>query len=307
MPPAHPHRRVKQLEIHFLWRKLQGKDESESEVAQSCPILWDPMDCSLPGFSIYGIFRARVLEWVTISFSRRSSRPRGWTRISHTAGRRFTVWAIAGQLREAAGPCPDHIFLILKSEEPPDHTCGKAPCWSKGHDVKRRMHTQEDAGIHQIWTEPFCAQSLSRVWLCDPTDGSPPGSSAQADSPARTLLWVATPSSRASSQPRDGTQVSPLQVDSLSTEPPRRPRYGLWTRQTKMIGQRKVRRNVPYKWAKVPRGHVSPSVCESTCVLCVYPRVLSSLFLLINTCFTTFLPCGNSFLKDQGPGHWPLV
>jgi len=43
--------------------------ESESEVAQSCLTLSDPMDCSLPGFSIHGIFQARVLEWVAIAFS----------------------------------------------------------------------------------------------------------------------------------------------------------------------------------------------------------------------------------------------
>ncbi|XP_060265746.1 obg-like ATPase 1 isoform X3 [Ovis aries] len=41
----------------------------ESEVAQSCPILSDPMDCSLPGFSVHGIFQARVLEWGAIAFS----------------------------------------------------------------------------------------------------------------------------------------------------------------------------------------------------------------------------------------------
>ena len=43
--------------------------ESESEVAQSCPTPRDPMDCSLPGSSIHGIFQARVLEWVAIAFS----------------------------------------------------------------------------------------------------------------------------------------------------------------------------------------------------------------------------------------------
>ena len=43
--------------------------ESESEVAQSCPTLSDPMDCSLPGSSIHGIFQARVLEWGAIAFS----------------------------------------------------------------------------------------------------------------------------------------------------------------------------------------------------------------------------------------------
>ena len=43
--------------------------ESESEVAQSCPTLSDPVDCSLPGSSIHGVFQARVLEWVAIAFS----------------------------------------------------------------------------------------------------------------------------------------------------------------------------------------------------------------------------------------------
>jgi len=51
------------------------------------------MDYSLPGSSIHGIFQARILQWVAISFSRRSSWPRDWTRVSHTVGRRFTVWA----------------------------------------------------------------------------------------------------------------------------------------------------------------------------------------------------------------------
>ena len=51
------------------------------------------MDCSLPGSTIHGIFQARILEWVAISFSRRSSWPRDWTRVSHIVGRRFTIWA----------------------------------------------------------------------------------------------------------------------------------------------------------------------------------------------------------------------
>ena len=45
------------------------KVKSESEVAQSCPTVSDPMDCSLPGSSVHGIFQARVLEWGAIAFS----------------------------------------------------------------------------------------------------------------------------------------------------------------------------------------------------------------------------------------------
>ena len=57
---------------------VSGRDagQSESEVAQSCPTLCDPMDCSLPGSSVQGIFQAIVLEWITISLSRGSSQPR---------------------------------------------------------------------------------------------------------------------------------------------------------------------------------------------------------------------------------------
>ena len=64
-----------------------------SEVTQLCPTLCDPMDCSLPGSSIHGILQARVLEWVAISFSRGSSRPRDRTQVSRIVGRRFSVSA----------------------------------------------------------------------------------------------------------------------------------------------------------------------------------------------------------------------
>ena len=63
-----------------------------SEVTQSCPTLCDPMDCSLPGFSVHGVFQARVLDWVAISFSRGSSLSRDWTQVSCIAGRRFNLW-----------------------------------------------------------------------------------------------------------------------------------------------------------------------------------------------------------------------
>ena len=66
---------------------------TESEVSQSCPTLCDPMDCSLPGSSVHGIFQARILEWAAISFSRRSSQPRVRTQVFHIVGRWFTIWA----------------------------------------------------------------------------------------------------------------------------------------------------------------------------------------------------------------------
>ena len=55
------------VSCHFLLQCMKVK--SESKVAQSCLTLRDPMDCSLPGSSIHGIFQARVLEWGAIAFS----------------------------------------------------------------------------------------------------------------------------------------------------------------------------------------------------------------------------------------------
>ena len=64
-----------------------------NEVAQLCWALCDPMDCSQPGSTDFGILQARILERVAISFSRRSSQTRDWTQVSCTVGRHFTIWA----------------------------------------------------------------------------------------------------------------------------------------------------------------------------------------------------------------------
>ena len=97
-----------------------GKVKSESEVAQWCPALCNPMDCSLTGFSIHGIFQARVLEWVAISFSRRSSWPRDWTQVSRIVGRGITIWATREVLLSLASrffiaESPETVFYIKDS------------------------------------------------------------------------------------------------------------------------------------------------------------------------------------------------
>ena len=63
------------------------------KIAQSCPTLCNPTDCSPPGFSVHGILQARILEWVIVPFSKGSSQPRDQTQVSHIAGRLFTIWA----------------------------------------------------------------------------------------------------------------------------------------------------------------------------------------------------------------------
>ena len=83
-----------QAEETSMSKMLGDVEEGKwSEVAQSCPTLCNPMDCSLPSSSVHGIFQAIVLECIAISVSRGSSQPRDWTRVSHIVDRRFTVWA----------------------------------------------------------------------------------------------------------------------------------------------------------------------------------------------------------------------
>ena len=62
-------------------------------VAQSCPTLCDPMDCSPRGSSVHGILQARTLEWVAMPFSSGSLWPRDWTWVSRIVGQFFTIWA----------------------------------------------------------------------------------------------------------------------------------------------------------------------------------------------------------------------
>ena len=81
----------------------------EGEVTQLCLTLCDPMNYSLSGSSIHGIFQARVLKWVAISFSRGSYRPKDQTWISSIAGRHFTIWVT----REVLAVDLALIYLIL--------------------------------------------------------------------------------------------------------------------------------------------------------------------------------------------------
>ena len=106
------------------------KVKSESEVAQSCPTLRDPVDCSLPGSSVHGIFQARVLEWNVIAFSRtvayQTPLSMGLTRQESWSGLPFPFPgdlldpgvepaspALAGRLFTTEPPGEPEVFCIL--------------------------------------------------------------------------------------------------------------------------------------------------------------------------------------------------
>ena len=136
------------------------------------------MDCSLPGSSVHGIFQARILDWVAISFSRGSSQPRDGTWVSRTIGRCFTVWAT----REV-------ISLV------------------SGHQVGSG---NVNTGVC-VWVCGCVCVCVHAQWcltLSNPTDCRPPISSVRGIFQVKTLEWVAISYPRGSSWPRDQTCVS---------------------------------------------------------------------------------------------------
>ena len=83
---------------------------------KSCPTLFDPMDCSPPGSSVHGIFQARILEWVAISFSRGFSSPRDQTWVSCIAGRLFLLLSHQGSPCLLNKKLLKSVLLIITSK-----------------------------------------------------------------------------------------------------------------------------------------------------------------------------------------------
>ena len=152
--------------------------ESERVVTQLCLTLCNPMDCGLPRSWVHGIFQARVLEWVAISFSRVSSQPRDQTWASRIVGRWFTIWAT----REEANPLISGFGSAELSN-------------------LNRTFIVEWGELFKISSEIICnficthAKLLQLCpTLCDTMDCSPPDCSVHGILQARILEWVAVPS-----------------------------------------------------------------------------------------------------------------
>ena len=107
---------------------------------------------SLPGSSVHGVLQARMLEWVAISFSRRSSQPRNWTQVSCIAGRFFTDWA-------------------------------KREAWS-GWEVENPLPIQGTQVQSLLQEDPTCLRATKPMchnyWACAPQQGKTPQWEAHA-------------------------------------------------------------------------------------------------------------------------------
>ena len=134
-------------------------------VTQACPAVWDPMDCSPQDSSVDGILQARILEWVTIPFSRGSSWPRDRIQVSCMAGRFFINWATIEPHLSALHTL---IHLILFSSvqfsrsvcltlcDPMNHSTPGLPVHHQLPEfTQTHIHRVGDASSHLILCRPL--------------------------------------------------------------------------------------------------------------------------------------------------------
>ena len=138
-------------------------------LTQSCPTLCDPTDCSPPGFSVHGIFQARILEWVAVFFSRGSSQPRDRTQVSCIAGKHFNA------LSHQGSPLLVHSnsLLFWKMEG----VLHNSTYWIFCAPFDKFFSFLTLACILFLSRSVWLDHSVIRVWLCHPMDCDPPGSS----------------------------------------------------------------------------------------------------------------------------------
>ena len=118
--------------------------------AQPCPTLCDPVDCSLPRFSVHGILQARILEWVAIPFSTGSSQPRDWTRVStlliKSEKRRKKIWDLQKKRTKESKWFP--VFLENSS-----------------HEIKHIQHQENAQPFMETCADRWIHLSDAETWL----------------------------------------------------------------------------------------------------------------------------------------------
>ena len=151
---------VWQDQLQLMCLQEVNSNKSVVLVAQSCPTLCDPMDCSPPGSSVLGILQVRILEWVVISSSRGSSQSRDQTRVSNTAGELFTFWATREAQEEELAWTPYPTYYTFMPQELRGgadlkfsvHLCKAS--WTRG------LHPPRPASQHR------CADTVTQACPC---------------------------------------------------------------------------------------------------------------------------------------------
>ena len=163
------------------------KVKSESEVAQSCLTLSDPMDCSPPGSSVHWIFQAGVLGWGATAFPYHLTKPQTF----NSSLQRVLLLSWTPLRKESGGRNPttgspgDQISFQSSSDPKGPPSLG---CLRRGVAVEGRSGSRDCAFIQRGQTLQVLrcsAQSLGHGGLCDPMDCSPPGSSVHGGAPGK--------------------------------------------------------------------------------------------------------------------------
>ena len=178
MNPAHPSTVGNLKCFKFFTVNNNSAINMKVKVAQSCPTLCDPMD-----YTVHGILQARILEWVAFLFSRGSSQPRDRTQVSCIAGRSFTNWAMREVLWRNI--C-SHFNYFLRIDFQKWNYRSKAVI----------LYTHRHIYIKSKLLGPPIIMGCNLS-----------GFSVQGILQAKILEWVAMPSFRGSSWPRDQTCI----------------------------------------------------------------------------------------------------
>ena len=121
-------------------------------VTKSCPTLYNAIDCRLPGFSVHGTSQARMLEWVAISSSRGSSRPRDWTWISCVGRQIFYHWKARLSI---CRPCK-YYYLIRCLSFLIEETCLLHPAYVYFHLIPEWILGWHQAKEVKVWVTQLC-------------------------------------------------------------------------------------------------------------------------------------------------------
>ena len=133
-------------------KRLIPNSASESEVTQSCPTLCDPMDWSLPGSSVHGIFQARILEMGCHFLLQEIFPTQGWTQVSRIAGRCFIIWA-TWEVDWEVGVNPWQGFCHKPYAVPAERQSRAPHLLRAGHVIHTHKHT---AGLVKYSRKQVC-------------------------------------------------------------------------------------------------------------------------------------------------------
>ena len=142
-------------------------------IAQVRLTLCNLMDCSPPGSSVHGILQARILEWVTIFFSRGSSWSKDWTRVSCTAGRFFTIWVTREAVDYLGGSqIQSQVLLIYKrrrfntDRREGDVTAEQRLQWCGHKSGEANSHQKLEEVRHSFFPRGLGVGLLWFYWVC---------------------------------------------------------------------------------------------------------------------------------------------